>query len=93
MNPGDIQAIEAQRQTLLTRLQAAEENVRAGLHHTQGFGSAARAHLERAQAHLAEAYIAINELKPVRSVQQLVDDLVRIEQVIEKARRHQSQRI
>ena len=47
----------------------------------------------RALAHIGEAYLAINEGKAVRSVQQLVDDLIRVEQVIEDARRQKSQRI
>ena len=89
----ELQQIEAQRQELLTRLRAAEENLRAGLQHTHGFGTAARAHMERAQAHINEAYIAINETKAVRSVPQLVDDLVRVEQVIDQVKQRQSHRI
>lgn len=92
MNPGEIQAIEAQRQALLGQLRTAEASVRTGLH-VQGFGSAARAHLERAMAHIQEAYIAINEAKGVRSVPQLVDDLVRIEQVIDRTKHQHSHRI
>ena len=92
MNPGELQAIESQRQALLGQLTAAEAALRTGLH-THGFGSTAREHMERARAHIQEAYIAINETKSVRSVQQLVNDLNRIQQVMEDARRGQSQRI
>jgi hypothetical protein len=92
MNPGELQAIESQRQALLGQLTAAEAALRIGLH-THGFGSTAREHMERARAHIQEAYIAINETRSVRSVQQLVNDLNRIQQVMEDARRGQSQRI
>ena len=78
---GELQAIEAKRQALLGQLRTAEAAVRAGLH-AHGFGEMARAHLERAMAHIQEAYIAINESKPVRTVPQLVDDLNRIQQVM-----------
>jgi len=92
MNSGELQAIESQRQALLGQLTAAEAALGTGLH-THGFGSTAREHMERARAHIQEAYIAINETKSVRSVQQLVNDLNRIQQVMEDARRGQSQRI
>jgi len=93
MNPDDLKAIESQRQALLGQLTAAETALRAGLHATHGFGSTAHAHMERARAHIQEAYIAINEAKSVRSVPQLVDDLNRIQRVMEDARRGKSQRI
>ncbi|HXI72236.1 MAG TPA: hypothetical protein VNN22_17920 [Verrucomicrobiae bacterium] len=82
----EIKAVEARRQELLGRLNAAESALRAGLH-THGLGQIARAHLERAMAHLAEAYIAINEINHARTVQRLVDDLVRVDQVVEDVRR------
>ena len=92
MNSDDFKMVEAKRQELLGQLKAAESALRSGLH-TEGFGSTARAHMERAMAHICEAYIAINEAKQVRTVQQLVDDLNRIQQVMDDARRGQSQRI
>jgi hypothetical protein len=92
MSTGQIQVIEARRQALLGQLRTAEAAVRAGLH-APGFGDTARAHLERAMAHLQEAYIAINESKSVRSVPQLVDDLNRIQQVMDDTQRRKSQRI
>ena len=85
MNTGEIQAIEARRQALLGQLRTAEAAVRAGLH-AHGFGETARAHLERAMAHIQEAYVAINESKAVRTVPQLVEDLNRIQQVMDEAR-------
>jgi hypothetical protein len=87
---GELQAIEAKRQALLGQLRTAEAAVRAGLH-AHGFGSTARAHLERAMAHIQEAYIAINESKPVRTVPQLVDDFNRIQQVMNEHHQRQTQ--
>ena len=92
MNTGEIQAIEARRQALLGQLRTAEAAVRAGLH-AHGFGETARAHLERARAHINEAYIAINESKSVRTVPQLVDDLNRIQQVMDDVQRRKSKPI
>ena len=87
---GELQAIEAKREALLGQLRTAEAAVRAGLH-AHGFGEMARAHLERAMAHIQEAYIAINESKPVRTVPQLVDDLNRIQQVMNEHHQRQTQ--
>ncbi|MGA2801507.1 MAG: hypothetical protein ABSE97_03935 [Verrucomicrobiota bacterium] len=85
MNADEIKLIESQRQALLGQLRAAEAAVRTGLH-THGFGNTARAHMERAMAHIQEAYVAINELRAVRSVPQLVEDLNRIEQACNELR-------
>jgi hypothetical protein len=85
MNADEIKLIESQRQALLGQLRSAEAAVRGGLH-THGFGSTARAHMERAMAHIQEAYVAINELRAVRSVPQLVEDLNRIEQACNELR-------
>jgi len=93
MNSDDLKSIESQRQALLGQLTAAETALRAGLNNTRGFGDTARAHLERARAHIQEAYIAINEAKSVRTVQQLVDDLSRVQQVMDDVQRRKSQRI
>ena len=84
--------VEAKRQELLGQIKAAESALRAGLH-TKGFGSTARAHMERAMAHICEAYIAINEAKQVRTVQQLMDDLNRIQKVMDDAKLGKTQRI
>ena len=92
MNTGEIQAIEARRQALLGQLRTAEAAVRAGLH-VHGFGDTARAHLERAMAHINEAYIAIHETKSVRTVHQLVDDLNRIQKVMDDVQRRKSKPI
>jgi hypothetical protein len=85
MNSGQIKIIEDQRQALLGKLRAAETALRGGLH-THGFGSTAQAHMERALAHVHEAYLAIGEMRAVRSVAQLVEDLNRIEQACNELR-------
>jgi hypothetical protein len=92
MNPGDLEAIESKRQALLGQLRTAEAALRTGLY-AHGFGSTARAHMERALAHICEAYIAINEGKSVRTVEQLVADLNGIQQVMDDATHGKSQRI
>ena len=92
MNADELKAIEKQQQALLGQLNAAETALRSGLH-THGFGSTARAHMERALAHIQEAYIAINEINRARTVQQLVNDLVRVQQVMDTAKRGKSQHI
>jgi hypothetical protein len=92
MNSEEFKMVEAKRQELLGQIKAAESALRSGLH-TQGFGSIARAHMERAMAHICEAYIAINEAKQVRTVRQLVDDLNRIQKVMDDAKLGKTQRI
>ena len=92
MSADDFKAAEAKRQELLGQLNAAEAAMRNGLQ-AQGFGATVQAHMERALAHIREAYIAVNEAKPVRTVQQLVNDLNRVQQVVEEAKRGKSNRI
>jgi hypothetical protein len=85
MNPGELSMLENRRRALLGQLKFAEASLRASLH-TRGFGNVTREHLERALAHIHEAHVAINEIKPVRTVPQLVNDLVRIQQVCDEFR-------
>ena len=92
MNPGELQRIESERQALLGQLKNVESTLRGGLH-TRGFGETARAHLERALAHICEASVAINGARQVRTVQQLVDDLNRIQRVMDDAGRGRLQHI
>jgi phage-related tail protein len=92
MNPTDLKTTEANRQKLLGQLTIAESALRNALH-VHGFGETTRTHMERAKAHICEAYIAINEAKQIRSVEQLTDDLTRIEKVVSDAKRSHSQRI
>jgi hypothetical protein len=92
MNAEDLKTIENQRQALLGQLTAAEAALRTGLQ-AHGFGSNARAHMERALAHIQEAQIAINEINRARTVGQLVNDLIHIQQVMDQATHGKSQRI
>jgi len=92
MDADDLKTIENQRQALLGQLNAAEAALRSGLP-TQGFGSTPRAHMERALAHVQEACVAINEINRARTVEQLVNDLIRVQQVIDAAQRGKSQRM
>lgn len=92
MSADDLKDAEAKRQELLRQLTTAESALRGGMH-TPGFGKTPLDHMERALAHVREAFIAINETKAVRTVQQLVDDLNRVEQVVTEAKRGRTQRI
>lgn len=92
MNTEELKAIESRRQSLLEKLTMAENALRGNLH-VHGFGHTSHEHMERALAHIREAYVAINEAGHARSVQQLVNDLVRIQQVMDEAKGSRSQRI
>jgi hypothetical protein len=92
MDSDDLKSIENQRQALLGQLTAAETALRTGLH-THGFGSTVRAHMERALSHIQEASIALNEINRARTVEQLVNDLVRVQQGMDAAKRGKSQHI
>ncbi len=80
MNAGALNRLERLRRTLLGQLQTADVNLRAGLHQ-HSMDAIVRAHLERALAHIREAYIAVNEQAKIRTVQQLADQFSRIEQI------------
>jgi hypothetical protein len=80
MNSGALSLLELRRQTLLGQLHTADVNLRSGLHQ-HGVDAIVRAHLERALAHIREASIAVNERTKIRSVQELADQLSRIEQM------------
>jgi hypothetical protein len=92
MNPEELKAVESRRQALLGQLSVAETALRRNLH-THDFGNTAREHMERALAHIREAYVAFNEMGHARTVKQLVNDLVRTQQVMDGSRPGQSQRI
>ena len=80
MNAGSFNRLELLRRALLGQLQTADVNLRSGLHQ-HGIDALVRAHLERALAHIREATIAVNEQTKIRSVQELADQLTRIEQM------------
>ena len=90
MNSDDIKVIESRRQALLGQLKAAEAALRSGLH-PYGFDSTARAHVDRALAHIQEACIAINEINRARTAEQLVNDLIRVQRMMDAATRGKSQ--
>ena len=92
MNPDELQEVESQRQSLVGQLNAAESALRACLR-ARAFDHVARAHLERAMAHICEAQIAINEGKAIRSVRQLVEVLNRVKRVVAGGQRRKSQHI
>jgi len=89
MNPTEASTLDSRRYVLLARLQAADSSLRASLHH-HGTDALVRAHLERALAHIREAHIAVNEQTKIRSVQELADQLTRIEQMREDLRAQQT---
>jgi hypothetical protein len=80
MNAGALNRLALLRRALLGLLQTADANLRSGLHQ-HGMDAIVRAHLERALAHIREATIAVNEQVKIRSVQELTDQLARIEQM------------
>jgi hypothetical protein len=85
MNPAEANHREAQRQALLGQLNAAEAALRAnlGLHRLDAI---ARAHMERALAHVREACIAIGEAGRARTVEQLGNDLLNVERLSNQVR-------
>ena len=80
MNAGALNRLALLRRALLGQLQTADASLRSGLHQ-HGMDAIVRAHLERALAHIREATIAVNEQVKIRSVQELTDQLARIEQM------------
>ena len=80
MNAGALNRLALLRRALLGQLQTADANLRSGLHQ-HGMDAIVRAHLERALVHIREAYIAVNEQAKIRTVQELADELSRIEQI------------
>jgi hypothetical protein len=80
MNAGELNHLELRRRALLGQLQTADVNLRSGLHQ-HGMDALVRAHLERALAHIREACIAVNEQTKIRTVQELTDQLARVEQI------------
>ena len=78
-------ALKEQRQQL-ENLTRAEQCLRANMH-AHGVDDNARAHMERAVAHIREAYVAISEAERARTVQELVAELVKVECLVEKLHR------
>ena len=57
--------------------------------HRNDLDPTAREHMERALSHVREAYIATNEIGKARSVQQLVGDLEKANDIVAKVRRRE----
>jgi len=65
----------------MAQLRVAETALRGNLH-LRGVDAVAGAHMERALAHVREAFIAINETGHARTVKQLADDTERVEKLL-----------
>jgi hypothetical protein len=85
MNAAELDSSENERHALLGQLSAAEAALRANLHR-HGLEPTARAHMARALSHIREAYVAVNEGGRARTVQQLVDELTKVERLFDKLR-------
>jgi hypothetical protein len=72
MKDGALNQFKSHRRELLGYLQTADDNLRAGLHR-HGPEALVRAHLDRALAHIREAYIGVNERTRIRSVHELAE--------------------
>ena len=81
MNTGEVNLIELRRHALLTQLQQADSSLRTSLHQ-EGTDALVRAHLERALAHIREASVAVEERIKIRSVQQLAQELDRVQEML-----------
>ncbi len=85
MNPEDSNAVEKHRQTVRGQLMSADSALRANLH-MHGLDSNGRAHMERALAHVREAYVAVAGEGRARTVHQLVAELLKMENLHETLR-------
>ena len=73
---------------IFEQLDTADQALRENLHRND-LDSTAREHMERALAHVREAYVATNEIGKARSVQRLVGDLEKVDRLVEKVRHRQ----
>ena len=80
MTAGESKMPDLNRHALIARLSSADTALRACLHQ-DGTDAIVRAHLERALAHIREAHIAASERTQVRTVQELADQLTRIDEM------------
>ena len=74
---------------ILAQLNDAESALRENLHR-HDLDVTARDHMERALAHVREAYIATNEIGKARTVEQLVKDCDAFNRLLVKVRAHES---
>ena len=73
---------------IFEQLDTADQALRENLHRND-LDPAAREHMERALAHVREAYVATNEIGKARSVQRLVGDLEKVNHIVAKVRRRE----
>lgn len=83
MSPTDSILTTEQQQSLLNLLRLADKPLKLGLHR-HSLPRSARLHLERAFAHLNEAYVAINEPGRERTVEQLQNEISFVDRVREQ---------
>jgi hypothetical protein len=73
---------------IFEQLDTADQALRENLHRND-LDPAAREHMERALAHVREAYVATHETGKARSVQRLVGDLEKVNHIVAKVRRRE----
>ena len=85
MTAGESNAPDLNRHALRARLQSADTTLRTGLNQPCG-EPIVRAHIERALAHIREAETALQNLARARTVEELADQLARVDEMREELR-------
>lgn len=85
MTAAESNAPDLNRHALHVRLQSADTALRAGLNQPCG-ETLVRSHIERALAHIREAETALHNLARARTVEQLAEQLARIDEMREELR-------
>ena len=85
MTAAESNAPDLNRHALHVRLQSADTALRAGLNQPCG-EALVRSHIERALAHIREAETALHNLARARTVEQLAEQLARIDEMHEELR-------
>jgi hypothetical protein len=80
MNTGENNPLDLRRNVLLIELQRAEASLRASIHQSH-LDALVRDHLVRALAHVCEATIAIEQRTKSRPVNELAEQLARIDEM------------
>ena len=83
MTAAESNAPDLNRHALHVWLQSADTALRAGLNQPCG-EALIRSHIERALAHIREAEIALHNLARARTVEQLAEQLARIDEMREE---------
>ena len=73
---------------IFEQLDSADHALRENLNRND-LDPTAREHMERALAHVREAYVATNEVGKARSVQRLVGDLEKVNHIVANVRRRE----